>query len=101
MAYAIATTQLLIKIIHIFFQKCRARYKIIVENVYYCVKSKEALTSERRPPIQLSLLRTEYKVGNFKKPRMINKNERSCFCKLGFTRRSANVPSQVNANVSK
>lgn len=52
---------------------------MIVENVYYCVKSKEALTNERRPPIQLSLSRTEYEVGNVKKPRMINKNERICF----------------------
>lgn len=68
---------------------------MMVENVYYCVKSKEALANERRPPIQLSLSRTEYEVGNVKKPRMINKNERSCFCKLGFTRKSANVPSQV------
>lgn len=74
---------------------------MIVENVYYCVKSNEALTNERRPPIQLSLSRTEYKVENVRKPRMINKKERICFCKLGFTRRSANVPSQVNANVSK
>lgn len=58
------------------------------------------MTNERRPPIQLSLSRTEYAVGKVKKPRVKNKNERSCFCKLGFTR-SANVPSPVNANVSK